>query len=362
VMPDGTIAGTSGNCVSSNFSTNTMRVRPAVWIRRPDIDSPSIPSEPQWPIRPDLGNEPAPGQVGSAPTLIPASLFPELPTAGGILNPTQMQLDNAGVGDVFRYDFNGTVNTGTGMIRTITLPVGQTWRMETWGASQRISANVAADTELGVAWGSFARGEITIHSQNTFHLMVGQMGRRVWQNAHGNATGASNGSFGNGGTANLHTSVPTGNSSAQGAGMTAIFATQNNVNNVIIAGGGAGGVNNDMAAVNAQGRAAVTQFPMTGSPITGGNPSGSLIGQGAHAANTGGRRTSGGAGFPGGNSGGNATNGLGGHAFVRTSTGPTWVGISEISHRLTNAYTSQRDGVDTTVNDFNGMIRLTRID
>jgi len=316
-----------------------------------------------------------PGQIGTPPPVIPPASYPTIPTSGGTLNPSQAQLNAAAINGVFRFNFNGTNNAGTGSVRTMTLPVGQIWRMECWGASSRISQNVAGDTQQGVAWGSFARGQIVIPTQNTFIFLVGQMGRRIWQGNLGQPTGTvpSIPAFGFGGRANLHTNVPAGNSSAQGAGMSAVFAVANNINNVIIAGGGAGGANNGTAATTSRGRTAVNQFPSANAPINGGNtagvpanqiggnPGANLIGQGAHTTNTGGRRTSGGAGYPGGLHGGNATNGEGGCAYVRTATAPTWSGIANIPHRMTNAEVSQRAGVDTAVNDFNGMIRLTRL-
>ena len=319
-----------------------------------------------------------PGQPGVTPPVIPPASYPTIPVSGGILNPTQAQLNAAAVGAVFRFNFNGSPIVGSGSVRNFTLPVGHRYRVRLWGASGRISQNVAIDTQVAIAWGAYIEGEFTVlEGWNNFFLLVPQHGRRVWAGmglgmANTTATsslpafGTSRNAAGvpthtitsNGGRVNLHTSTPNGNSSSAGAGAAMLMVGENNVNNTILAAGGAATGNNGNAAQTARGRNMVTIININ----TRGNPAVIPIGCALNAANTGGRRTGSGSGFPSGNNGSNATNGTGGHSYALTEVSPRWVGQNLlIPYRLENVQMSERAGLDSSVPDLNGMTTIERI-
>jgi len=319
--------------------------------------------------------EPIPGIVGTPPPVIPSTQYPMLPISGGIVNPTQAQINAGPVGSVYRFPFNGNNNFGSGSVEVRTIPVGWRFLGETWGAAHDITSNTATPVRQGISYGSMARGEFeSFPGGSTFVFITGQAGGRVWAGMGRNqptATGQpSTGSFGHGGRVNLHTNTPSGNSSAQGGGFSAIFAIPDGlswstladiIHYVILCGGGAAGANDGTQASGARGRVAVNQFPSADAPIVGGNPVGSLIGMPGLAINTGGRRTGPGTGFPSGIPGGNATHGTGGCAYAKTLYAPSWTGRMRSPIWITNAQTSQRDGVDTTIPDLDGMIRITRL-
>jgi len=304
------------------------------------------------------------GVVGQPAPQLPTGTAPALPETGGILNPSQAQINATSVGSSLRWNYNGSGVVGTGSVRSITLPGGTLWRMECWGGG---TPNNNQTTFIS---GGYARGDLQVPPGVALQLFI-SVGERGYNWRPNNIpAGMFSGnpqqsfltpsSFGGGGPTWVHNSATM--ACGQGAGATDIRVLANTLMNRILVGSGAGSVSQTAASnqstTNVAGQGVGNASTGRQNGPTGAVPLARFGFGGGFNIAQGGRRNSGGGGWFGGPQGNNDNQAMGGSSYALTATSFRPVGYFTRREEfiLSNAVISQGGAALA-----DGMVRFTRM-